>query len=86
MRDVSGAGSDARPPHFNILNLELHEECLRTLGVGWNNWGYKRTQLGSSKSGSSMQLKHRGTAADRGAVEADTIGEQQLKQMQTLIS
>ena len=28
--------SDARPLYFNLLNLELCAECLRTLGMGWN--------------------------------------------------
>ena len=42
MRDGSGMfmgrdyTSDARPLYFNLLNLELHEECSRTLGIGWN--------------------------------------------------
>ena len=49
--------SDARPSYFNLLNLELCPECLRTLGMGWNipeqladaigEQQSKRTQLGS---------------------------------------
>ena len=66
MRDGSGT-SDTRPSYFNfnLLNLKLREECSRTLGMGWNSWGYKRTQSGSS----SRSGCNRGAAA-----EADPIG------------
>ena len=29
-----GGTSDTRPSYFNSLNLELREECSRTLGMG----------------------------------------------------
>ena len=99
--DVRGAGldstSDARPSY---LNLELHEECSRTLGMGWNRpeqlgvqadaigeKQLKRTQSGSnSRSG-----RNRGTAAEvdvsgerRAAAGADAIGEQQLKRIDAI--
>ena len=55
-----------------LLNLELREECSRTLGrgMGWN------------------PVCNRGAAVEedafgRAAVEADAIGEQQLKRMQS---
>ena len=55
-----------------LLNLELHEECSRTLGrgMGWN------------------PVCNRGAAVEedaigRAAVEADAIGEQQLKRTQS---
>ena len=53
--------SDARPLYFNLLNLEVREECSRKLGIGWNlpeqlglqadaigEQQSKRTQSGSS--------------------------------------
>ena len=55
-----------------LLNLELREECSRTLGrgMGWN------------------PVCNRGAAVEedaigRAAVEADAIGEQQLKRTQS---
>ena len=51
----------------NLLNLELYEECLRTLGMGWK---FPEQLVGSSSR----------SGCNRGAaVEADAIGEQQLK-------
>ena len=52
-----------------LLNLELREECSRTLdpGMGWNS-----ASGGCMQSGSSSR-------SGRAAVEADAIGEQQLK-------
>ena len=52
--------SDVRPSYFNLLNLKLREECLRTSGpgMGWN----LPEQLG---------------------LQADAIGEQQLKRTQS---
>ena len=55
-----------------LLNLELREECSRTLGPGmdWNpvcNWG------------AAVEAD----AIGRAAVEADAIREQQLKRMQS---
>ena len=63
--------SDARPSYFNLLNLELCEECLRTLGIDWN---LPEQLVGSS----SRSRRSRGAA-----VEAGAIGEQQLKRMQS---
>ena len=71
--DVRGAGldySDTRPSYFNLLNLELHKECLRTLGMGWN----------LPEQVSRLQAL---SGCNRGAaVEADAIGEQQPKRTQ----
>ena len=50
---------------FNFLNLELHEECSRTLGMGWNL--PEPAELGSS----SRSGHNRGVAV---LVEADAIG------------
>ena len=49
-----------------LLNLELREECSRTLGGAWAGIGAKRTHV-----------------IGRAAVEADAIGEQQLKWTQS---
>ena len=67
---------------------------FKSIGHGWNSWGYKLMQSGSSsrsgqpqlmqtQSGSSSRSGH-----NRGAVEADAtdIGEQQLKQTQAVSS
>ena len=57
-----------------LLNLELHEECSRTLG--WNPAG---AASGCMQSG--IQLGLQVDACSRGAaVEVDAIGEQQPKQ------
>ena len=50
------------------------QRMLRTLGMVWNSWGYERMQSGSS----SRSECNRGAA-----VEADAIGEQQLKWTQS---
>ena len=68
-----------------FLNLELREECSRTLG--WNPAGAASgcMQLGSSsRSGCNRGAA---AAAEAGAIgeqqlEADANGEQQLKRMQ----
>ena len=51
-----------------VLNLELREECLRTLGpgMGWNP---------VCNRGAAVEVD----AIGRVAVEADAIGEQQSK-------
>ena len=56
-----------------LLNLELREECSRTLdpGMGWNP-----ASGGCMQSGSSSR-------SGRAAVEADAIREQQLKRTQS---
>ena len=59
-----------RPSYFDLLNLELHEECSRTLGpgMGWNL---------------PEQLGLQADVCNQGAVvEADAIRELQLKQTQ----
>ena len=52
-----------------FLNLELREECSRTLGGAW--------------AGIGEQQSKRTHAIGRAAVEADAIGEQQLKRTQS---
>ena len=49
-----------RPSHFNLLNLELCEEC-------------SRTSIGPGATSRCMQVRTQSGAA---AVEADAIGEQ----------
>ena len=64
---------DARPSYFNLLNLELCEECsraLQRLSMGWSL--LEQPAWSSSRSG-----RNRGAA-----VESDAIGEQQLKRTQ----
>ena len=55
-----------------LLNLELREECSRTLGrgMGWNP---------VCNRGAAVEAD----AIGRAAVEADAIGEQQLKRTQS---
>ena len=61
-------GSDARPSYFNLLNVELCEECSRTLGMDW------KAAVNVDAIGKQQPSGHnQGTAA-----EADPIGEQQL--------
>ena len=67
-----------------LLNLELREECSRTLdpGMGWNPASGTCMQSGSSsRSGrAAVEADRRNQGA---AVEADAIREQQLKRTQS---
>ena len=73
--------SDAQPSYFNLLNLELSEECLGTLGMGTESSNLSsrsgaigEQQLKQTQSGSSSR-----SGCNWGAAEADAIGEQQSK-------
>ena len=63
---------DLRTLIIYLLNLELREECSRTLGrgMGWNP---------VCNRGATVEED----AIGRAAVEADAIGEQQLKRTQS---
>ena len=63
-----------------LLNLELREECSRTLGPGMQSGSSSRS--GRNRACSSSSGRNRGAAVEadaigRAAVQADTIGEQQ---------
>ena len=70
-----------------LLNLELREECSRTLGpgMGWNPvQSGSNSRSGRNRASSSSSGRNRGAAAEadaigrRAAAEAGAIGEQQL--------
>ena len=56
-----------------LLNLELREECSRTLGRAWA--GIQQAQSENFGFGHGLESSKRNRGA---AVEADVIGEQQL--------
>ena len=64
-----------------LLNLELREECSRTLGPGMQSGSSSRS--GRNRASSSSSGRNRGAAVEadaigRRAAEAGAIGEQQL--------
>ena len=65
-----------------LLNLELREECSRTLGPGMQSGSSSRS--GRNRASSSSSGRNRGAAVEadaigrRAAAEAGAIGEQQL--------
>ena len=72
-QDWSSDAYNLRTSIYILLNLKLHEECLRTLGMGLqNSWGYKWMQ-----SGSGSQSGRKQGALAQAAAEVDTIEEQQ---------
>ena len=67
---------DLRTQLIYLLNLELHEECSRTLG--WNPvWA--RLQRDACNRGAAVEAD----AIGEQQLVADANGEQQLKQMQS---
>ena len=66
-----------------LLNLELREECSRTLGPGMQSGSSSRSGRNRACSSSSGRNREAAVEADaigrRAAVQADTIGEQQSK-------
>ena len=69
---------------MTLLNPELHEECSRNLPeqLGLQVDAIGEQQLKWTQSGSSS--RNRGTVERGAAAEADTIGEQQLKQIDAI--
>ena len=65
-----------------LLNLELREECSRTLGrgMGWNPVCNRGAAVEADAIGRAAV---EADAIGRAAVEADAIGEQQLKRTQS---
>ena len=65
-----------------LLNLELREECSRTLGPGMQSGSSSRS--GRNRASSSSSRRNRGAAVEADAIgrravaEAGAIGEQQL--------
>ena len=87
MTEVGCSGGGTRLVTCDLrtyLNLELGEECSRTLGpgMGWN----LPEQLGLQVDGREQQSKRTrsGSSARNwsAAAEVDAIGEQQLKRTQ----
>ena len=68
--------------YLHVLNLELREECSRTLGPGMQSGSSSRS--GRNRASSSSSGCNRGAAVEadaigqRAAAEAGAIGEQQL--------
>ena len=77
-----------RPSYFNLLNLELREECSRNLPeqLGLQMDTIEEQQLKQTQSGSSSRSGRNREADAIGEQQLkriDAIGEQQLKQMQS---
>ena len=66
---------------IDLLNLDLHEESSRTSGARARSWA--GIQLGLQANACNRRAAVETDDVWRAAVEADTIGEQQLKRTQS---
>ena len=72
---------DLRTSYFNLLNLELCEECSRTSGPESSRAAGECNHGAAIEADTIGEQKLKQTQSGA-AAEADAIGEQQLKQMQ----